>query len=282
VAAEVSDDAAPLVEVRAVSLTYGRSPRRLTGRLRPSTPNAPALRPTSLQLRAGECFGLVGESGSGKTTLGNCIAGLARPTTGEVWYRGVVVNSAHGRPRLTRARGVQVIFQSPYTSLNPRRKVGSVLAEILRVHKLRPREQVWARVLELLEEVGLAPEHADVRPGRLSGGQRQRVAIARALAFEPEVVVADEVVSALDASVQAQILNLLARLRDELNLTVLFISHDLAVVRQTCDRVGVMTRGELVEVGDVDEVLARPRHPYTRALLDAVPRLDAGATPSDG
>jgi ABC-type glutathione transport system ATPase component len=272
-----STDPVPILEAREVSLTYGAVRRGPLARWRGPAPAAPALKPASLALRAGECFGLVGESGSGKTTLGNCLAGLAVPSSGEVFYDGAVVNSPRGRARPPRARGIQIIFQSPYTSLNPRRKVGSVLAEILRVHRLRAANAIDDRVLELLEEVGLSAEHANVRPGQLSGGQRQRVAIARALAFEPRVVIADEIVSALDASVQAQILNLIARLRQELHLTVLFITHDFAVVRQACDRVGVMSHGDLVEVGDVDDILIRPQHPYTRALLDAVPRLTAPA-----
>jgi oligopeptide transport system ATP-binding protein len=275
-AAEVAAEAQagePLLDVRDVSLTYRRRQGWIERRLRPAVAPKPAVLEVSLRVLPGECLGIVGESGSGKTTLANCITGLATPSSGEILYRGEVVNRRGAGSRLPRARGVQIVFQDPYASLNPRLTVGSVLSEILSVHQLRPKAEIRARVEELLEEVGLRPEHAAVRPARLSGGQRQRVAIARALAFEPELVVADEIVSALDASVQAQILNLLARLRSELGLTVIVITHDVAVVRQLCERVAVMTAGRIVEVGATDDVLDNPSHPYTKELLGAVPRL---------
>ena len=247
----------------------------------------PAVSDASLEVFAGESVGLVGESGSGKTTLGLCIAGLLTPTTGAVSFRGEVVNAPGRRPSVPRLRGVQIVFQDPSSTLNPRRTVGSVLEEILRVHGLSQRGDTSERVAELLDLVGLSPQLAARRPSRLSGGQRQRVAIARALALDPDLVVADEIVSALDASVQAQILNLLADLRASLGLSLVFISHDLAVVRQVCDRVVVMHEGRLVETGLVDELLARPKHPYTRDLLAAVPSLhatepDAAASPGPG
>ena len=236
----------------------------------------------SLEVFAGESVGLVGESGSGKTTLGLCVAGLLTPTSGEVRFRDEVVNAPGRRPSVPRLRGVQIVFQDPSSTLNPRRTVGSVLEEILRVHGLSQRDTASARVAELLELVGLPAQLAARRPNRLSGGQRQRVAIARALALDPDLVVADEIVSALDASVQAQILNLLADLRASLGLTLVFISHDLAVVRQVCDRIVVMHEGRLVESGSADELLARPRHPYTRDLLAAVPSLHIGESGGRG
>ena len=241
-----------------------------------------AVSDASLEVFAGESVGLVGESGSGKTTLGLCVAGLLTPTSGRVRFRGEVVNAPGRRPSVPRRRGVQIVFQDPSSTLNPRRTVGSVLEEILRVHELCQRDSASARVAELLELVGLPPQLAARRPNRLSGGQRQRVAIARALALDPDLVVADEIVSALDASVQAQILNLLADLRTSLGLTLVFISHDLAVVRQVCDRVVVMHEGRLVESGSAEELLARPRHPYTRDLLAAVPSLHIGESQGRG
>ena len=260
----------PLLEVRGLTKVFGGR-RRFGG----GSPEVVAVRDASLAIARGDCLGLVGESGSGKSTLADCVAGLSVPTRGEVRYGGEVVNAPGRRPQLPRAHGVTVVFQDPFSSLNPRRTVGSVLAEILSVHRLRPREAVQGRVEELLDRVGLAADVADRRPDRLSGGQRQRVAIARALAFEPALMVADEIVSALDVSVQAQILNLLADLRDELGLTVLFITHDLAVVRQLCNRVAVMNLGVIVEIDDTESVLAAPSHPYTQELLRAVPRLHA-------
>lgn len=254
----------PILRVEELSVRFGAR-RRKRG--------TAAVSDASLEVFAGESVGLVGESGSGKTTLGLCIAGLLTPTSGEVSFRGEVVNAPSRPPSVPRLRGVQIVFQDPSSTLNPRRTVGSVLEEILRVHGLRQKENVSERVAELLELVGLSPQLAGRRPNRLSGGQRQRVAIARALALDPNLIVADEIVSALDASVQAQILNLLADLRASLGLTLVFISHDLAVVRQVCDRIVVMYEGRLVESGRADELLARPRHPYTRDLLAAVPSL---------
>lgn len=270
---------APLLSARGLRVEYGahgtaRAGRRWWPGRRAAAPTV-AVRDVSLDVAAGRCLGLVGESGSGKTTLGSCLSGLLAPTAGEVVFRGETV-SRPGRPaRLPRVLGVQVVFQDPNSSLNPRRTVGSLLAEPLRVHSLRPRDEVPARCEELLSLVGLPATVLRRRPVALSGGQRQRVAIARALAFEPTVLVADEVVSALDASVQAQVLNLLADLRDDLGLTVLLITHDLAVVNQLCDDVAVMSRGELVETGPRETLLAAPRHEYTQALLAAVPRLEA-------
>ena len=256
----------PVLRVEELSVRFGARRRRR---------GTPAVSDASLEVFAGESVGLVGESGSGKTTLGLCIAGLLTPTAGEVSFRDEVVNAPGRRPSVPRLRGVQIVFQDPSSTLNPRRTVGSVLEEILRVHGLRQRGDVSERVAELLDLVGLPPQLAARRPSQLSGGQRQRVAIARALALDPDLIVADEIVSALDASVQAQILNLLADLRASLGLTLVFISHDLAVVRQVCDRVVVMHEGRLVESGLVDELLARPKHPYTRDLLAAVPSLHA-------
>ncbi|SDG99975.1 oligopeptide transport system ATP-binding protein [Sinosporangium album] len=221
-----------------------------------------------LHLGRGEILGLVGESGCGKSTLARVVVGLASPSAGRILLDGVPVPSR--RPPEMRRR-VQMIYQDPGSSLNPRRTVLQTLAEPLRRHRIVPAEEIEGRALELLEMVGLGKRQLSALPRELSGGQRQRVAIARALAVEPEVLVADEAVAALDASVAGAVLNLLRDLRDRLGLTVLFISHDLATVRGLCDRVAVMYMGSVVEEGPVVEVFARPGHPYTRVLLDAVP-----------
>jgi oligopeptide/dipeptide ABC transporter ATP-binding protein len=227
-----------------------------------------------LDIRPGEALALVGESGSGKSTLALALCGLRPVDAGDITLNGKAVGAR--RSQADRRR-VQMVFQDPYSSLNPRLTVGGVLRELLRVHHVVPRGQVSAESKRLLSLVGLPEEAVGAYPRQFSGGQRQRIAIARALALRPEVLIADEPVSALDVSVQATILNLLASLRAELGLSLLLISHNLAVVRHLCDRVAVMYLGRIVEVAPTEELFSAPRHPYTRALLAAIPRLAAGA-----
>jgi oligopeptide transport system ATP-binding protein len=220
----------------------------------------------------GETLGLVGESGCGKTTTGRCILRLERPTAGEIRYDGIDVPSLGRTALKALRRRMQVIFQDPYSSLNPRMKIGSIIAEPMQVHGLEPdAARRAARVRDLLAVCGLDPKFADRYPHEMSGGQRQRVGIARALALEPEFIICDEAVSALDVSIQAQIVNLLEHLRERFGLTYLFIAHDLSVVRHLCHRVAVMYLGRIVELADCDELFDNALHPYTRALLDAVP-----------
>jgi len=225
----------------------------------------------SFTIDEGETFGLVGESGSGKTTTGRCILRLIEPTSGEVRSKGEDVLQ-FSRSRLRQARReMQIVFQDPYSSLNPRMRVGDIVEEPLVIHKTGPRAERRARVAELFDLVGLDPSQLSRYPHQFSGGQRQRIGLARALALNPSLIIADEPVSALDVSVQAQVINLLMDLQQRLKLTYLFIAHDLRLVRHICSRVAVMYLGRIVEMGPTEALFAEPAHPYTRALLSAIP-----------
>ncbi len=257
-----------LVDVRDLKmhfpLTQGIIFQRVIGYVR-------AVDGVSFSIERGQTLGLVGESGSGKTTIGRTIVRLYKPTAGQILFGDKDLAKMDGEElRLARQR-VQMIFQDPYASLNPRYTIGSLISEPMHIYKVASNAEIQERTTELLRVVGLRPEYIDRYPHEFSGGQRQRIAVARALSINPEFIIADEPVSALDVSIRAQVLNLLQRLQQQFDLTYLFVSHDLSVVRHVADRIAVMYLGKIVELSDRDELYAAPKHPYTKALLSAVP-----------
>ncbi|WP_089155127.1 ABC transporter ATP-binding protein [Micromonospora sp. NBS 11-29] len=261
----MSAETEPLLSVRGLTKHFPvRDGLRAKGAVR-------AVDGLDFDVRPGETLGLVGESGCGKTTTGRMLVRLLEPTAGSITFAGRDITRAGRRDLRGLRQDLQIIFQDPYASLNPRHTVGRIVAMPLQVNGITPPGGVRKRVQELLELVGLNPEHYNRYPHEFSGGQRQRVGIARALALEPRLVVADEPVSALDVSIQAQVINLLRDLQRDLDLAFVFIAHDLAVIRHFCHRVAVMYLGRIVEIGDRDDIYRRPQHPYTRALLSAVP-----------
>ena len=274
-AAERGEPGTPLVEVSHLKQYFPIKSGLLIDR---EVARVHAVDDVSFSISPGETFGIVGESGCGKSTLSRCVLRLLEPTDGTVRFAGRDITDLSRRELRPLRREMQMIFQDPYASLNPRKRVGQIVGDPMRLHKTVPKdgdgaakEAVKPRVQALLERVGLNPEHYNRFPHEFSGGQRQRIGIARALALEPRLIVADEPVSALDVSIQAQIVNLLDELQDEFGLTYVFVAHDLGVVRHVSDRVGVMYLGKLVEVSPADELYSRPIHPYTAALLSAIP-----------
>jgi peptide/nickel transport system ATP-binding protein len=261
---------APLLEVRDLVMHFTVAG---DGALIRGTNKVQAVDGVSFVLQPGETIGLVGESGCGKTTTGRLITRLLKPTSGQILYRGYDIADLNDRKMRPYRREIQLIFQDPYSSLNPRHTVGTIIGTALRVNQIVPKDKELGRVQELLEVVGLNPEHYNRYPHEFSGGQRQRIGIARALAVQPKVIIADEPVSALDVSIQAQVMNLLEDLRKEFNIAFIFIAHDLGVVRHFCDRVAVMYLGKIVEQGPRNAIYGAPQHPYTQALLSAVPDL---------
>lgn len=261
----------PLVKVQGLVKEFSR------GGLWRRGPGVRAVDDVSFSIERGETFGLVGESGSGKTTTGRCVLRLIEPTSGRIVFDGRDVLALGARELRAARRHFQIVFQDPYSSLNPRMRVGDIVEEPLVIHRDGTRADRATRVAELFELVGLSRDQLSRYPHEFSGGQRQRIGLARALALNPSFVVLDEPVSALDVSVQAQVVNLLLDLQQQLGLTYLFIAHDLRLVRQVCSRIGVMYRGRLVEVGTAADVFDTAAHPYTKALLSAIPRLTPGA-----
>src|SRR5678816_3170514 len=262
----------PLLEVRRLVKHFSQA----RGFLQAAKATS-AVDDVSFAIDEGETFGLVGESGSGKSTIGRCILRLIEPSSGEVLFRGENV-LAFSTSRMRQARrDMQIVFQDPYSSLNPRMRVREIVEEPLVIHGLGSRIERRARAEELFNLVGLEPDHLHRYPHEFSGGQRQRIGIARALALNPALIIADEAVSALDVSIQAQVVKLLLDLQQRLRLTYLFIAHDLRLVEDICNRVAVMYLGKIVEMGDTKAIFAQPTHPYTRALLSAIPVLDPDA-----
>jgi peptide/nickel transport system ATP-binding protein len=262
----------PLVEVSRLVKTFTRD----AGLFRAATQVA-AVNDVSFSIDEGETFGLVGESGSGKTTTGRCLLRLVEPTSGSVRFRGEDVLQFSKRRLREARRDMQIVFQDPYSSLNPRMRARAIVEEPLIIHRLGTRADREARVAELFRLVGLNPVHLERYPHQFSGGQRQRIGLARALALNPSFLILDEPVSALDVSVQAQVVNLLMDLQEQLRLTYLFIAHDLRLVEHVCSRVAVMFLGRIVEMGPTAALFAAPQHPYTKALLSAIPLPDPDA-----